>query len=160
MWEYKPSPPFYARPWFIFTACFFLIIGIGVIAFCLYWQSVYVKKAAAFDLNELSKMENASTIYDRKGREIGKILVENREVVPFSRISKNLVDAVIAAEDNRFYEHGGVDYMGMARAALKNYQAGKIRQGASSGIGSTANRNRSAPTGGRPCSVTAPECCV
>jgi penicillin-binding protein 1A len=52
-------------------------------------------------------------------------------VVPFSRISKNLVDAVIAAEDNRFYEHGGVDYMGMARAALKNYKAGKIRQGAS-----------------------------
>ncbi len=131
MWDYKPRPPFYARPWFIFTACFFLVIGFGVLAFFLYWQSVYVKKAAEFDLNQLSKMENASTIFDRKGRELGKILVENREVVPFSRISKNLVDAVIAAEDNRFYEHGGVDYMGMARAALKNYQAGKIRQGAS-----------------------------
>ncbi len=131
MWDYKPTPPFYARPWFIYTACFFVIVGIGVAAFVLYWQGIYVKKAAEFDLNELSKMENASTIYDRNGREIGKVLVENREVVPFSRISKNLVDAVISAEDNRFYEHGGVDYMGMARAALKNYRAGKIRQGAS-----------------------------
>lgn len=131
MWEYKPRPPFYARPWFIFTACFLAIIGIGVMGFFLYWQGIYVKKAAEFDLNELKKMENASTIFDRNGREIGKILVENREVVPFTRISKNLVNAVIAAEDNRFYEHGGVDYMGMARAAVKNYQAGKIRQGAS-----------------------------
>lgn len=131
MWEYKPRPPFYARPWFIYTACFFVVIGIGILAFFLYWQGIYVKKAAEFDLNELSKMENASTIYDRKGVEIGKILVENREVISFHQISKNLVDAVIAAEDNRFYDHGGVDYVGMGRAALKNYQAGKIRQGAS-----------------------------
>ena len=131
MWEYKPRPPFYSRPWFIFTACFFAIVGVIIVGFFLYWQSIYVKKAAEFDMNELSKMGNASTIFDRKGREIGKILVENREVIPFSKISKNLVNAVIAAEDNRFYEHGGVDYMGMARAALKNYKAGKIRQGAS-----------------------------
>ncbi len=131
MWEYKPRPPFYARPWFIFVASLFAVVAIAGIVFFLYWQSIYVKKAAEFDLNRLAKMETASTIYDRKGREIGKLLVENREVVPFSRISKNLIDAVVAAEDNRFYDHGGVDYIGMARAALRNYQAGKIRQGAS-----------------------------
>jgi len=39
--------------------------------------------------------------------------------------------AVIAAEDNKFYTHGGVDYMGVFRAAITNYRRGKISQGAS-----------------------------
>lgn len=131
MWEYKPRPPFYARPWFIYTGCFLAIVLIAAAGFFLYWQGIYEKKAAQFNLAELGKMEAASLIFDRNGRQIGKILVENREVVSLSKISKNLQDAVVAAEDNRFYEHKGIDYLGMVRAALKNYNAGKIRQGAS-----------------------------
>ena len=68
MWEYKPRPPFYARPWFIFVASLLAVVAIAGIVFFLYWQSIYVKKAAEFDLNQLAKMETASTIYDRKGR--------------------------------------------------------------------------------------------
>ncbi|HEY5892329.1 MAG TPA: transglycosylase domain-containing protein [Chthoniobacterales bacterium] len=131
MWEYKPRPPFYARPWFLTIAGIAaLVFTAGLVSFW-YWTSKYEGKAAQYNLSQLSKMETASLIFDRKGKQIGKILAENREFVPLSQISQNLPDAVVAAEDNRFYEHDGVDYIGMVRAALKNYQAGKIRQGAS-----------------------------
>lgn len=131
MWEYKPRPPFYARPWFLtITGIVALVLVTGLFVFW-HWKNKYEDIAAQYNLSQLGKMETASLIFDRNGKQIGKILAENREVVPLSSISKNLPDAVVAAEDNRFYEHDGVDYIGMIRAALKNYQAGKIRQGAS-----------------------------
>ncbi|HEY5752724.1 MAG TPA: transglycosylase domain-containing protein [Chthoniobacterales bacterium] len=131
MWEYKPRPPFYARPWFLTIAGIAALVFAAGLIFFWYWTTKYEGKAAQYNLSQLGKMETASLIFDRKGKQIGKILAENREVVPLSQISRNLANAVVAAEDNRFYEHGGVDYIGMVRAALKNYQAGKIRQGAS-----------------------------
>ena len=39
--------------------------------------------------------------------------------------------AILAAEDDRFYEHGGVDYMGVMRAAISNFTSGGVKQGAS-----------------------------
>ena len=56
---------------------------------------------------------------------------ENRVMVPLSRVPKVMRDAILAIEDDRFYEHGGVDLKGMARAAIRNSQAGEVQQGAS-----------------------------
>jgi membrane peptidoglycan carboxypeptidase len=56
---------------------------------------------------------------------------ENRVVVPFAKIPKVMRDAILAIEDDRFYEHGGVDLKGMVRAAVRNSQAGEVQQGAS-----------------------------
>ena len=69
-------------------------------------------------------------IYDRYGQVFGKIFIQNREQVPSDQISPYLVDAVISEEDNRF-THSGVDFYGIFRALIKNTQAGRIRQGAS-----------------------------
>ncbi|MDX2082128.1 MAG: transglycosylase domain-containing protein [Terrimicrobiaceae bacterium] len=91
----------------------------------------YEKRAGEFNLAEVGQMESASVIYDRDGREFGKIFIQNRQPVPFDRIPPMLVKAVIAAEDNRFYDHDGVDYMGIVRAAITNYRKGRIAQGAS-----------------------------
>jgi penicillin-binding protein 1A len=55
---------------------------------------------------------------------------ERRNLVPITEIPQNLKNAVLAIEDARFFEHGGIDYVGVARAALANL-AGSRRQGAS-----------------------------
>lgn len=91
----------------------------------------YEKRAAEFDLTKVGSMESASVLYDRNGHEFGKLFIQNRQPVPYDQISPMLPKAVIAAEDNKFYEHGGVDYMGIIRAMITNYRRGKISQGAS-----------------------------
>jgi len=88
-------------------------------------------KAASFDLEKLPKMESASIILDRSGQQIGKIFIQNRLPIPYDQIPKDMVNAVIAEEDNRFFEHHGVDYFGVLRAAISNYRQGKVKQGAS-----------------------------
>ncbi len=91
----------------------------------------YSAKAAVFDLEKLPKMESASLIFDRSGQQIGKIFIQNRIPIPYDRIPKKMVEAVVAEEDNRFFEHHGVDYMGVLRAAISNYRQGRVKQGAS-----------------------------
>jgi penicillin-binding protein 1A len=92
---------------------------------------IYGGKAEKFDLSEMEKMEAASVVFDRKGEEIGKIFIQNRNPVPYEKISPLMVKAVIAAEDNDFYKHDGVDYRGIMRAAVSNWRKGHIAQGAS-----------------------------
>ena len=88
-------------------------------------------KADSFDLEKLPKMESASIILDRSGQQIGKIFIQNRLPIPYDQIPKDMVNAVIAEEDNRFFEHHGVDYFGVLRAAISNYRQGRVKQGAS-----------------------------
>ena len=56
---------------------------------------------------------------------------ETRTFVPYEKIPKTLIDSLIATEDSSFWDHGGVDYMGMFRAFWANLRAGKAKQGAS-----------------------------
>jgi penicillin-binding protein 1A len=56
---------------------------------------------------------------------------QDRTVVPLGQIPKHLQRAVIAIEDQRFYEHDGIDFKAIARAALKNITSGSIQEGGS-----------------------------
>ncbi|MGH3713927.1 MAG: transglycosylase domain-containing protein [Micromonosporaceae bacterium] len=56
---------------------------------------------------------------------------ENRKYVSLDQISPVMIDAMVAAEDQRFYEHHGVDLKGILRAMVANHQAGEVEQGAS-----------------------------
>lgn len=56
---------------------------------------------------------------------------EDRTVVPYSEMPVHLVNAVVAIEDKRFWEHDGVDFQGIARALWANAEAGEVRQGGS-----------------------------
>lgn len=56
---------------------------------------------------------------------------ENRDVVPIEDVPKKVISAFIAAEDDNFYDHSGIDYKGILRATLINIKAGKVVQGAS-----------------------------
>lgn len=97
----------------------------------IYISTEYQNRAAEYNLDEMEHMEAASIIYDREGKEMGKIFIQNRHPVSLDKVAPMMINAVIAAEDNKFYTHDGVDYAGILRAALANYRRGKISQGAS-----------------------------
>ena len=70
-------------------------------------------------------------VYSADGKLIGEFGEERRAVVKLGAVPRPMVNAILAAEDERFYQHSGVDYVGVARAALSNFVSGGVRQGAS-----------------------------
>ena len=75
----------------------------------------------------------ASTlIYDHKGALITSVhAVENRIPIELQQVPKNLQNAFVAVEDNRFYEHGGIDPRGILRAVWVNISGGGLSEGGS-----------------------------
>ncbi len=72
-----------------------------------------------------------SVIYSSDGQVIGRFWEEKRIVIPLEQVPKHVIYAFVAAEDARFFEHKGLDLMGILRALIKNITAGKIEQGGS-----------------------------
>ncbi|HYB94077.1 MAG TPA: PBP1A family penicillin-binding protein [Vicinamibacterales bacterium] len=70
-------------------------------------------------------------LYDSKNRVISALYKEHRLPVPLEQVSEALIQAVIAAEDQRFFEHNGVDLRRVTGAAIANLRRGRIAQGAS-----------------------------
>ncbi|MBT9612376.1 MAG: penicillin-binding protein 1A [Burkholderiales bacterium] len=70
-------------------------------------------------------------IYTADGALLGEFGEERRSVVKIETVPKKLILAILAAEDDRFFAHGGVDYLGVARAAWANVSRGGAREGAS-----------------------------
>ena len=84
------------------------------------------------DVSELSdyRPKLSMRVYSVEGTQIGEFGEERRNFMPFKDIPKVMKDAVLAIEDARFYQHGGVDYIGLLRASLANLGRAKS-QGAS-----------------------------
>ncbi|MEJ2175055.1 MAG: penicillin-binding protein 1A [bacterium] len=70
-------------------------------------------------------------VYSAEGILIGEFGEERRSVISIQDVPKALIHAIVAAEDERFYQHAGIDYVGVMRAAYTNLVAGGRRQGAS-----------------------------
>jgi penicillin-binding protein 1A len=70
-------------------------------------------------------------VYSAEGVLLGEFGKERRALVKISEVPEMMKKAILAAEDERFYEHGGVDYIGVLRAALSNFTSGGAKQGAS-----------------------------
>ena len=88
------------------------------------------------DLPKISSLEDyrppiITTVYSDDKRKIAEFCNERRIVVPLSDMPEMLINAFVAAEDARFYKHEGVDLFSIARAFLKNIEAGSIIQGGS-----------------------------
>jgi penicillin-binding protein 1A len=78
------------------------------------------------------RLAQSSKIYDAKGNQITNLHeTENRTIIPLTRMPRHLKQAVIAIEDERFYEHRGVDFRAVLRALLTNATSGSIREGGS-----------------------------
>ena len=98
----------------------FMLSGIGAIAL--------IFSLAAFEVfgvlptfEELENPENnfATEIISSDGKTLGKYYNENRTPVQYSDLPKSLIDALIATEDERFFEHSGIDFKGTLRAVVK-----------------------------------------
>jgi penicillin-binding protein 1A len=70
-------------------------------------------------------------IYSAEGTLLGEFGEERRALIKISDVPEVMKQAILAAEDDRFYEHGGIDYMGVIRAAFSNFSSGSAKQGAS-----------------------------
>ena len=73
----------------------------------------------SFEELENPQTNLATEVISIDGKTIGKYAKENRTPIKFKELSTNLVNALVATEDERFYEHSGIDFKGTARAVLK-----------------------------------------
>ncbi|HLB32780.1 MAG TPA: transglycosylase domain-containing protein [Chthoniobacterales bacterium] len=131
-WEQSSRErPWYLKAWFLVPVIMVTLGCATALVGYAYLYSRFAAQVKEYDLSKLEKMEAASVIYDRNGIPMGKIFIQNRLPISYSEIPENMVRAIIAEEDNRFFEHHGVDYFGVLRAAISNYRQGRIKQGAS-----------------------------
>lgn len=108
-------------------------VGIFLIIVFAFWFTKNVIQGLP-DISNISSMvfSEATTIEDRNGQVLYKLYEENREYVPFSGISQNMINAIVAMEDQRYWEHNGLDPMGIVRAGFNNLlHPGRGMQGAS-----------------------------
>lgn len=72
-----------------------------------------------------------SEVFDRNGKKIGEFFRERRTLVPYEKIPKQLVNSFLAAEDDQFFQHKGINYQAILRATIANLRAGRTVQGGS-----------------------------
>ncbi|MEO1856885.1 MAG: transglycosylase domain-containing protein [Rubritalea sp.] len=122
----------FLRKWFL-ALVFVAILGM-VGAFISYRivSEPYRERAKEYDMALVNVIELPSLIYDREEREIGRLFVENRSPIPIEEIPQKMIDALISGEDKRFFDHNGVDFIGIGRAAYLNFKSGDEDSGASS----------------------------
>lgn len=117
-----------------------IIFSLPIILFlCVYFGffgKVYTKE-------ELKNIQNyvASEVISDKGKVLGKYYWENRSTVSFKEIPPIVVQALIATEDARFYEHNGVDALGLLRVFFKTLLMGDKSAGGGSTIGQQLSKN-------------------
>lgn len=110
--------------------CCLLYLFYGSIYFGL-WGHIPSKKELS-DLN----LEQATEILSEEGKLLGKLYINDRQPIGFDSIPQHLIDALVATEDARFYQHNGVDVQGLFRVLVKSI----ILQDESSGGGSTISQ--------------------
>ncbi|UXR65595.1 PBP1A family penicillin-binding protein [Bdellovibrio bacteriovorus] len=110
---------------------FFVALGlIGILSAYLIIQSVKSGLPQLITVKDYQPLL-VSQVYDRNNKKIGEFFRERRTLVPYDKIPKNLVNAFLAAEDDQFFSHKGINPQAIFRAALANLRAGRSVQGGS-----------------------------
>ena len=121
---------------------FFFLLKAGIAALLLVFLLfliVYVGFTGPVpSSDELQKIKNpvSTEVYANDGRLLGRYYIENRSNVSFDKISPNVINALIATEDSRFYKHRGIDEIALLRVLMKSI----LLQDRSSGGGSTLSQ--------------------
>ena len=105
-----------------------LLAGTGV-AVAVGMASSWLEGLPDVNDPDLFKVAQTTQIYSADGVLLANLYLENRQLVSLDEISPHLVNAVVAVEDERFYEHNGVDFVGLVRATLTNLATDR-REGA------------------------------
>src|SRR5438445_1181195 len=122
-----------------------LLILVGGAGFAL--LLFYGAWAASFDMKKVGAMPERNTVFDVDGKIYSRLAGANRLRVSLDEVSSLFIDALLAREDTRFYQHPGVDWRGIFRALVRDILSGSAKEGASS-ITQQLARN-SLPLGGR-----------
>lgn len=104
------------------------IIGLVTLGFAGAHQFLEPEIPQAAELREV-RTQMPLAVYSRDGRLIAQIGEQRRIPVAWEDMPSRLVDAFLAAEDARFFEHPGVDWQGLVRAAVSNVAAGGVKEG-------------------------------
>ncbi len=119
------------------------LIGGGALSvFVFYWGW-----AQTFDMKKVGQMPERNTVFDVDGKIYSRLAGANRLIVPLNEVSPAFIDALLAREDTRFFQHNGIDLYGVGRALMRDIMSRSAREGASS-LTQQLARN-SLPLGGR-----------
>lgn len=95
----------------VFVLLFFIMISKGLLGLM-----------PSFDTLENPKLLEAAQVISEDGVQLGTFFSpdENREIIPFEKISPYMIDAIISIEDQRYYRHSGIDFLGLLRVMVKS----------------------------------------
>jgi penicillin-binding protein 1A len=130
------KPPFYP-PWakrgseggILIGLILFLLLALLVGSSILYY--VVLRDLPSIAALKEYRPSITTRVYADNNELIDEFYLENRKLVKFTDLPPVIIQAVLAAEDSRFFEHNGFDMQGISRAFFRNLKAGKIVQGGS-----------------------------
>ncbi|MEI6079139.1 MAG: PBP1A family penicillin-binding protein [bacterium] len=108
----------------VFIGVFAALIGMGLY---LHYSRSLPKIIQVTDYNP----KVITQVLDKKGAMVGEFFREKREITLYNKIPVMLIQAFIASEDSRFFEHKGLDFTGILRAMVVNFKSGHFSQGGS-----------------------------
>jgi penicillin-binding protein 1A len=128
-WNLSANPVFHR--WWTYALFGLAAFGVSVALLVGYASVIAYPNLPSLEALTSYQPKIPLQIFSSEGDLIGEFGEEKRAFVRIEQTPEMLRKAIISAEDERFYEHGGVDYLGVVRAALSNFAAASTRQGAS-----------------------------
>jgi penicillin-binding protein 1A len=119
------------KKWWQFLILATLILGLVFTALIGLAATLIYPQLPSLDVLTDYRPKVPLRVYSDDGHLIGEFGEERRALIKFEAVPKKLIQAILAAEDERFYTHGGVDTMGILRAAIANVTSGSFKEGAS-----------------------------
>lgn len=116
-----------------FLRAFISLFGLGIatiLIIALAVMVIYPKLPSMAELRDYQP-KLPLVVYSADGVQLGQFGDEHRIFVSYNQTPKMLINAILAAEDERYFEHGGIDYIGVLRAIISNIISGHIQSGAS-----------------------------
>lgn len=104
------------------------LLGI-VILFAV--AAFFYQKASKFDMAKVAQQEQSNVLLDKDGTQMASLGPSTAKIATFEDLPEHLKNALLAREDSRFYDHCGVDGIGLARATVRNIKDMSFTQGAS-----------------------------
>lgn len=113
-----------------------ILLGLFALIFLAVAGVFFVYKSVKASLPEVVKLEDynpllVSQVFDRNGKKIGEFSRERRVLIPYKEIPELVIKAFIAAEDDTFFQHKGINPQALIRAFIANMRAGRNVQGGS-----------------------------
>ncbi|MEI6092428.1 MAG: PBP1A family penicillin-binding protein [bacterium] len=109
---------------FVFICVFSALIGMGLY---LHYSRSLPRIIEVGDYNP----KVITQVLDKNSVMVGEFYREKREITPYNKIPTMVIQAFVASEDSRFFEHKGLDFTGILRAMIANFKSGKFSQGGS-----------------------------